>query len=78
MDHRIAEAFGRVLREVREDAGLSQERLALDSGIDRTFVSMLERGVRQPSLTTVFQICGALGVAPDDVVSRTSQELAKS
>ena len=75
MDHRIAEAFGQVLRAEREEAGLSQEKLAFESGIDRTFVSMLERGVRQPSLTTIFHICEALGVAPDDVVTKTSQRL---
>lgn len=77
MDHRIAEAFGRVLRDARNDAGFSQEKLAFESGIDRTFVSMLERGVRQPSLTTIFQLCKALEIPPEKVVALTTEELGE-
>ena len=78
MDHRIAEAFGRVLREAREEAGLSQEKLAFESSIDRTFVSMLERGIRQPSLTTIFQLSEALEISPEEVVALTSKKLDRA
>ena len=78
MDHRIAEAFGRVLREAREEAGLSQEKLAFESSIDRTFVSMLERGIRQPSLTTIFQLSEALEISPEEVVAPTSKKLDRA
>lgn len=78
MDRRIAEAFGHVLRDAREGAGLSQEKLAFESGIDRTFVSMLERGVRQPSLTTIFQLAEALEALPEEMVERTSVLIAKN
>lgn len=64
----LAEAFGRVLREQRLAAGLSQEKLALEAGVDRTFVSLLERGGRQPTLTTLWALAGALRVAPADLV----------
>ncbi len=65
-------AFGRLLRELREERGLSQSQLALDSGLDQTFVSLLERGRRQPSLITMFALCDALDVAPETVVRRLS------
>ena len=75
MDHRVAEAFGQVLRNARKEAGLSQEKLAFESGIDRTFVSMLERGVRQPSLTTIFQLAAALDTTPTEMVDQATQQL---
>ena len=46
-------AFGQALRAIREEKGISQERLALDAGFDRTFVSLLERGLRSPTIRTV-------------------------
>jgi len=66
---RPEQAFGIVLRDLRHARSLSQEALALESGLDRTFVSLLERGLRQPSLTTILQLAGPLGVAPDDLVA---------
>jgi len=71
----ISQAFGQVLREARTKAALSQERLALDAGIDRTFVSMLERGKRQPTLETLFRLASVLGVSPATLVARTWAEL---
>jgi transcriptional regulator with XRE-family HTH domain len=46
--------------------------LALESGIDRTFVSMLERGIRQPALSTVFALATALKISPGTLVERCS------
>lgn len=64
----LLHAFGRVLRQARTDRGLTQEKLALDSGLDRTFISLLERGLRQPSLTTLVQLADALGADASDFV----------
>jgi transcriptional regulator with XRE-family HTH domain len=66
----VAQAFGEALRLARKDSKLSQEALALESGIDRTFVSMLERGIRQPALSTVFALCVPLGISPGTLVDR--------
>jgi transcriptional regulator with XRE-family HTH domain len=60
----IETAFGRVLRAKRKELGISQEELALEAGIDRNFVSLLERGINQPSLTTIFKISKALQIDP--------------
>ena len=64
----VAEHVG-VLRERRVEAGLSQARLALEAEVDRTFVSLLERGGRQPTLSTLWRLAGALGVAPTELIS---------
>jgi transcriptional regulator with XRE-family HTH domain len=68
----VASAFGKVLRDAREAAGLSQEDLASDADIDRTYVSMLERGVRQPTLETIFRLAKAVKLTPAALVSRTT------
>lgn len=71
-------AFGEVLRAKRKEAGLSQEKLALDVGLERTFISMLERGQRQPSLTTLLKIAPALGCNAADMVADVEYLLRKS
>jgi transcriptional regulator with XRE-family HTH domain len=48
------------LRTRRKELGLSQERLALDAEIDRTFVSQIERGISNPSLRILFQLAEQL------------------
>jgi transcriptional regulator with XRE-family HTH domain len=72
MNASIPRAFGRVLRECRVKAAMSQEALALAAGVDRTFVSLLERGKRQPSLGTIFQLAETLGVSASTLVARTA------
>lgn len=70
-DNRLSVAFGEALRRARKRAKISQEKLALDSGLDRTFISALERGVRQPTLNTLFGLSRTLNVAPHVLVKRT-------
>jgi len=65
-------AFGLVLRDCRKKAGLSQEALADSASVDRTYVSLLERGLRQPTLETLFSLSQALGVSAATLVSRTA------
>jgi len=50
-------AFGEVLRAQRKKAGFSQERLAWESGFDRTTISLLERGLTSPTLRTMVRLC---------------------
>ena len=68
----IPAAFGLVLRELRQRAGLSQEALADAADVDRTYISLLERGLRQPTLETLFSLSRALNVSPSTMVSRTA------
>lgn len=67
--------FGGLLRRLREAANLSQEALADLSDLDRTFVSLLERGQRQPSLETVFSLSTALEMKPHEFVQRLELEI---
>lgn len=53
-------AFGKVLRELRVAKGLSQEKLGLEADLRRTYISVLELGHQQPSLTTIFKLAKAL------------------
>jgi transcriptional regulator with XRE-family HTH domain len=71
----VSAAFGRVLREQRTAAGVSQEALALSADVDRTFVSQIERGIRQPTLTTLCKLARALDVQPSTLVSKMEKLL---
>ncbi len=64
----LSEAFGKVLRNYRTKAGLSQEKLAEFADLDRTYISLLERGLRQPSLNIVFSLSKALDVRPHQMI----------
>lgn len=70
----IGQIFGEVLRRHRSEQNVSQEELAFQAGVDRTFVSRLERGVRQPTITTLIGIGRALGVSAADLVRETERE----
>lgn len=71
-------AFARVLKRRRTIANISQEELAFRANVDRTFISRLERGTRQPTLTTLIGIGTALGIAASMLVEEAEAELAKS
>lgn len=58
----LRRAFGSALRSLRRKAEFSQEELALEGGLARSHVSDLERGLRDPKLSTVRQICEILNV----------------
>ncbi|MGA3601242.1 helix-turn-helix domain-containing protein [Lysinibacillus agricola] len=64
----ISEAFGQVLRKYRTEAKLSQEQLALQCDLDRTYIGLLERAQRQPTITTIFIICDALKIKPHELI----------
>lgn len=74
-DDSLKHVFGAVLRQARIDAGLSQESLALQSGLDRTYISLLERGLRQPTLTSLFALACSLRVAPHILIRRTEEDI---
>lgn len=59
--------FGSTLRKVRKAKGLSQEALAVLSGLDRTYISGLERGRRNPTLKIIGQLAATLDVPITDL-----------
>ena len=73
-----AEAFGTVLRRLRLEAGLTQEQLGLDADLRRTYVSILELGHQQPTLTTILKLAGALGTTGQELIRLVEAELRMS
>jgi transcriptional regulator with XRE-family HTH domain len=71
------EAFGKVLKEIRHERSLSQEELGFESGYHRTYISLLERGRKSPSLNTIFQLATALGIPPSEILRRTETKVGR-
>jgi transcriptional regulator with XRE-family HTH domain len=64
----IRKKFGKRLRALREERGWSQEEFADRAGLHRTYVSAVERGVRNPTLSVLDRLAKALGVSMADLV----------
>ena len=62
MNTKILRNFGEQVRKKRRQAGLSQEELAEKLNIHRTYMSFIERGLRNPSLIMIFKISRALKI----------------
>jgi transcriptional regulator with XRE-family HTH domain len=54
-------AFGERVRELRQQLGMSQEAFAHTAGFDRTYISGIERGIRNPTIDVVYRLADALG-----------------
>ena len=63
------DAFGQALRRLRMAAGLSQEQLGLNSGVQRNFISLIETGQNQPTVSTIFKLAAALKIKPSTLVA---------
>ena len=64
----ILDSFGKRVQKLRTDRNLSQEKLAEIAGFDRTYISLLERGIRNPSLVNIFRLAKALDITPDKLI----------
>lgn len=64
--------LGRNVRLQRKALGLSQEQLALDAGMKRSYVSELERGLRNPTVRALGRLAEALDVQPDVLLRQDS------
>jgi transcriptional regulator with XRE-family HTH domain len=62
------QAFGQVLRSTRKAAGLTQEQLSLEAEVERNFVSLIERGINQPTIRVLFKLATALGTTPSQML----------
>ena len=60
----LVQLLGRNMRRLRRERGLSQEQLAHDADMKRSYVSDMERGTRNPSVRALERIASALGVPP--------------
>jgi transcriptional regulator with XRE-family HTH domain len=71
----LQRAFGEVVRRLRLGAGVSQEALAGAAGLHRTYVGLLERGLRMPSILVARQLAHALGTTTPDLIREAEQLL---
>jgi len=70
----LGPAFGGVLRRLRQERGLSQEGLGFESGYHRTYIGLLERGLKSPSLQTIFNLANALKITPSALIRQVESK----
>jgi XRE family transcriptional regulator, regulator of sulfur utilization len=66
-------AFGKAVRRLREERGISQEELAYRAGLHRNYAGKIERGAPVPTLRTVSAIAQALEIRPSELIARAEQ-----
>ncbi len=74
---KIDQAIANVLRELREEKGLSQEQLSFDAELHRTYISQLERGLKSVTVKTLLRITDVLGVELHIFIKKVSDEYKK-
>jgi len=67
-DAQILKLFGRQLQAARNAKGWSQEKLAIEAELDRTYVSSVERGRRNISIINIYKLANALDVTPESLL----------
>lgn len=72
-----AALVGQVIQSYRLRKGMSQEVLSGLAGLDRTHYSKIERGLRSPTLDTLFKIAQALDIPPNDIVRQIEQQISE-
>lgn len=61
----VAATFGRRVKERRASMDIAQQELADLTGITRAYVSLIEQGKREPSLSMFVRLCDSMGKSPD-------------
>lgn len=70
-------ALGEAIRKRRKRLGLSQEGFGEEARIDRTYMSGLERGTRNPTLETILRIADCLGASPSELLAEAEASMGK-
>lgn len=74
----FGQALGSEVRRARVSLGKSQESLAFDAEIHRTYISMIERGKKSPTIAVVLRLAGALNIRASELVRRAEYRLERS
>ena len=74
----LSAAFAEVVREQRAKLGVSQEDLAHDAGLHRTYVGLIERGLRNPTIEVGHALALALGTTLSDLIRRADRRLGRT
>ena len=70
----VVQLLGVNVRHYRKLKGMTQEQLAVEAGMERSYVSDLERGTRNPSVMALGRLADALGVRPDALLASLPSE----
>ena len=73
MSNDVLKAFGRAVKEARLKTGMSQEKLAFECGVHRTYVSLIERGGGNATIEVLFRLANVLGVRPSQLILATER-----
>lgn len=74
----IEAVLGQVVQRLRMSKMMTQEDLAFETELDRTYISLIERGKANPSTTAIFAISNALGTTPSLIFSEVEERLKQN
>lgn len=77
-NERLVNAFAAALRAARHDAGMTQEDLADRAEVSVRFISQLETGKRQPSLSALEAVCRGLGMPMSALISAVERQYSRT
>ena len=72
---KLNKTVGQVIAELRQEAGLTQEALAFECELHPTYISQVERGLKSPTIGTLFLLADALGKSPSSILARVEKTL---
>jgi transcriptional regulator with XRE-family HTH domain len=72
---RVLQGLGEALHAAREQRGLTQEALSLETGVHRNYIGGIERGERSPSVAVIATLADALGLSLADLFHRTERQV---
>ncbi|WP_020619032.1 helix-turn-helix domain-containing protein [Paenibacillus daejeonensis] len=70
----LKQVIGKTVKALRIKKGLSQEDLAHECNVDRSYISMIEVGRNEPSVTKIFDLCQGLQIKPSDFMKLVEVE----
>lgn len=74
-EEEIRKAFGEAVKELRLQSDISQEKLAEYAKLDRSYISLVERGINSASVITIFKIAKALDIDPTILIEKTKNHI---
>lgn len=69
----LNETFGKVIKQLREERGLSQQELADYAELDRSYISDMERGRYNPTLQTVYKLAEIFKIKPNEIIQKVDK-----
>lgn len=74
----VVKAFGQIVRVKRQAMGISQEKFAFKAKLHRTYISLVERGERNPSLVVIDTLASVLGSTMSELLREVEDQLRRS